>query len=646
MKKKLLAIVCLMMALVMSVACLGGCNLIKTDSEKDMQQVVATVSIEDGMEEKMYKLDLVMDYVAYGYQYVQYSGMSMEEALTAIIESRVETMILYQSAMKYLEENNIDVKTSQAKWSTARYLTDDEEIEAKYDVYKAINDLLDTYNDEDTKVNDGTSSTESRVAPTNAVPYEEEVTIADKAEYIKKGFDTNSSVERREVFNKFINFLKVNTLLGDSYVVGQIETTAYFKKNLENSRQNVILKKFEEAKKSELLLTYADQDKDGEHNFADVEALYAETLDAQKEWSNTDFVTALESASATAPILYSAFGTYGYVYNLLLGVDSTQSELIKKIDSKLSDSAKASERASILETTRIKDLRAGWITANYDFDFDGENGKATFTHDYALATQTLPYQGEVARIREATSEDDKDDYSATPEVFGLNEFISCMHNYMLDGNFVNASVSGRITDEMSAYSSNDALVNSIKEAGRYNQTIEEYDEKINELLFAFSTDDGSLNTYKGYLIKPKVDTGSEQYVETFAEAGRQLLQQGKTNGQSYVIVASDYGYHVMFFSEIFEATGELYDSLTDFLTKENYDLDGKANWEEYYSAMMADFFEWEDTENYLYVLQSANVNTKLTSAYNKYTASLVAKYRHEQSGKVVINEDSYKDLIK
>ena len=102
----------------------------------------------------------------------------------------------------------------------------------------------------------------------------------------------------------------------------------------------------------------------------------------------------------------------------------------------------------------------------------------------------------------------------------------------------------------------------------------------------------------------------------------------------------------MFFSEIFEATGELYTSLTDFLTKENYDLDGKANWEEYYSAMMADFFEWEDTENYLYVLQSANVNTKLTSAYNKYTASLVAKYRHEQSGKVVINEDSYKDLIK
>ncbi len=650
MKKKLLAIVCLIMALVMSFGCLAGCNLIKTDSEKDVQQVVATVSIEDGIESKMYKLDLIMDYVAYGYQYVQYNGMSMEEALEAIIESRVESMILYQSAMKYLEENGQVINVNKAKWDTSRYLNEENEIDAKYEVYKAISDLLDSYNDSDSSVNDSSNSTESRTAPTNAVPYEEEISFDKKKEYIEKGFDVKSSVEKREAFNKFINFLKVNSLLGDEYVAGKIETTAYFKNNVENARQNEILKKFETAKKNEFLLTYADVNKDGAHNFADVEALYNETLDAQKEWeeknSVTDFVTALENASATAPVLYSAFGTYGYVYNLLLGVDDTQSGLISKIDAKLSDSERASERAKILETTRIKDLRGAWITSNYDFDFDGEHGTATFTHDYALATKSLPYQGEVAKIREATSEDDKDDYSATPKFFGLDEFISCMHNYMLDGEFVNASVSSRITDEKDDYASIDALKNSVLEAGRYNETITEYDQKINELLFAFSTDSGSLNTYKGYLIKPKVDTGSEQYVETFAEAGRQLLQQGKTNGQSYVIVASDYGYHVMFFSAIYEATGNLYANLTDFLNKEQYDLDGKANWEEYYSAMMADFFEWEDTENYLYVLQNTEVSSKVSSAYNKYISSLIASYRHDQSGKVVINEDTYKDLIK
>ena len=637
----------------MSVACLGGCNLIKTDSEKDMKQVVATVSIEDGVESKMYKLDLVMDYVAYGYQYVQYNGMSMEDALKAIIDSRVEAMILHQYAMKYLEENEIVENASQDKWNTSRYLTADEEIDAKYEVYKGINDLLDSYvsEQESSKVTDSTSASESRTAPTGATPYEEEVDIEKKKEVIEKGFDTNSSVERREAFNKFINFLKINTLLGDEYVAGKIETTAYFKKNVESSRQNIVIKKFEEAKKNEFLLIYADENNDGLHNFADVEALFNEEVAEQAKWSEDervdDFVKALEEASNSAPVLYSAYGTYGYVYNLLLGVDSTQSDLIDKIDAKLSDSDRASERAKILETTRIKDLRGGWITSNYDFDFDGENGTATFTNDYALATKTLPYKGEVAKIKEATTEDEDDIYTATPTVYGLKEFINCMHNYMIYGEFENNTIdSSKITSEKDVYTANDELKNSILEAGKYNGTIEEYSQKINELLFAFSTDGGSLNTYKGYLIKPKVDSGSEQYVVEFAEAGRQLLLQGADgNGQSYVIVASDYGYHVMFYSQIYTASGQLYSDLTSFLNAENYDLDGKDDWNAYYQAMMADFFDWEDTDNYLYVLQNANVSSKVESAYNKYTSSVISRYRHELSDKVVINEKAYSDLL-
>ena len=47
----------------MSVACLGGCNLITTDTDKDMQQVVATVSIENGVKHNVYKQDIIVDYL-------------------------------------------------------------------------------------------------------------------------------------------------------------------------------------------------------------------------------------------------------------------------------------------------------------------------------------------------------------------------------------------------------------------------------------------------------------------------------------------------------------------------------------------------------------------------------------------------------
>ena len=67
------------------------------------------------------------------------------------------------------------------------------------------------------------------------------------------------------------------------------------------------------------------------------------------------------------------------------------------------------------------------------------------------------------------------------------------------------------------------------------------DAKINELLFAFSTDPGSLNKYKGYVISPN---NTEGFVESFSDAGKELLAMG---GKSYIIVASDYGYHVIYF---------------------------------------------------------------------------------------------------
>ncbi len=645
MKKRLLAIASFIMALVMSIACLGGCNLVTIDSDKDMEQVVATVSIESGVSSKLYKQELIMDYLNYGYQYVQAQGYTMEQALELVIDSRVNTMILTQYAMKYLDENG-EVANSQItdKWNPERYLSNVDTADdvsdinqAKYTVYNAINSMLDSFATEGDSTKVGESSIQaSRATPTGAA-VDTEVTKDEKLEVLADGFDIGPDAKRREAFNKFINFLKINNLLGNDYKNNDITTTAYYKENLQNAKEAIVLEKFEEAYKKqaleELNLNF-DEDTNNLENFDDAKVLFEDKKQDQMDMTNEEFVTALKEATAQSPVLYGAYGTYGYVYNLLLGIDDVQTSLIGKIDASKSDSEKALERADILATTRIKDLRASWVEANYEYD----EATKKFGGDYTFTSvdNSLPFQGDVEVLKAKTDDEDAE-YRATAPYIGLDQFIRSMNNYMKTGTF--ADTAETLTVD-SVYNTA-TLAGSVKASGTYSD-VEEYKEKINELLFAFSTDDGSLNTYKGYVIQPEVDAQkSEEYVATFAEAGRLLLSVG---GQRYVIVASDYGYHVMFFSEVFNAgTGANLD-LEQFLNA-NCDKGEYASWSAYYDAMMADFFEWEDTDNYLYVLMAAKCQSRVTNKFERLQKSTITKYLYQTEGAVEINTDSYADLL-
>ena len=69
MRKIFVAITTLAMALVMSLSSLFGCKLITTNTESDMNQVVATVqSYPDAPKETVYKKDILVDYYNYLYQ--------------------------------------------------------------------------------------------------------------------------------------------------------------------------------------------------------------------------------------------------------------------------------------------------------------------------------------------------------------------------------------------------------------------------------------------------------------------------------------------------------------------------------------------------------------------------------------------------
>ena len=94
----------------------------------------------------------------------------------------------------------------------------------------------------------------------------------------------------------------------------------------------------------------------------------------------------------------------------------------------------------------------------------------------------------------------------------------------------------------------------------------------------------------------------------------------------------------MFFSKVL---GVESDDLKEYLKKEC----GIENAEEYFADMMADYEDFEDKDNYLYVLTDSIVSTAVQNALTKAQTALVNKYRYEEKDCVKIFENTFSDLL-
>ncbi len=616
MRKLLLTITTIILSAVMCFSALTGCGLITTDNERDMNQVVATIQIdENAPKDTIYKKYMVMAYLNYCYMYEQYYGYSREQTFTLIIDSLVNNRIFVQKAI-------IEQYDQTKGWNVANYLSEEAQLDAKYSTYKAMNDLIDSYKDTDENEEKNDTLWETvRTTPTNAANKEKEVTTAEKNTYIQTGIIKEDTVEYNKAFNKVVELLRANELLGDNYDGSDLTKTIYFEQTLKNYQESELISATEKKLKDGARATFT---------FDKLETAYAEKYAEQEAWSNTQFVEKLSSATASDPILYGHRGKYGYVYNLLLGVDDILEAEISSIKTDLDENGNVSKedyaeaRREILNATSIKDLRSTWIASGYDFDGTKFMGDYTFTTE----ANSLPFKGVVEKIKDKDVEKDElyDKYKVTSlEEFTLDSFIDMMENYVYgatktaDTGVTNPSIYKKVTSTVE---------------------VEEYSEKINELLFAFSTDSGSLNTYKGYVIEPKPDgADAEKYMQEFADGARELITMG---GSSYIMVATDYGYHVMFFSEVLDTNYD-YKNLTDYLNAEY----GDKTWTDEYSAMLADWDDYEDTDSYLYLLCDSLSSSAVSNAVSDYQRETLNEYRYkEDSTAVKLYQDRYADLMK
>lgn len=627
MKKRFVKILSLLVATLIGSSAFAGCNLVTTDIDRDMDRVVATVNVT--REETITKRDMVMQYMNYGQLYVQYYGYSQEQVYELILDNLLQTRIMAQYVEKAFTENpsKYGVSINTAEEGIAKFLKADDVIEAKYNTYKTINDLLEAYkthNHEEDEKQD-TVIGEVRTAPTGAANKALELSPEQKEAYVKKyeanGFSLKTA-EEITAYNKVIDALDSYSLLGD--FKNDLRKSTYFTGTLKANQENILIKYFEDDIRNDIIseLSYKD----------DIVGLYNKTVEEQKEMSNKEFVSALSSATITSPILVSNKGSYGYVYNILLGASTKQTEDIAKIrtdNPNIPDSEFATKRAEILADTIVKDLRTSWIRSG--FDFDGTK----FTGDYTLvknAENSLPFKGTVTKIKDEV----KDEFGAVTEnakyavdsvtEFGLSDFMTMVETY----------VGGTFSTETYAmdYAIDVPYAKSLSAKGA------EYDAKIQELLFAFSTDPGSLNTYKGYLIKPPVDgADSEEFVKTFGDAGRELISKGA----GYVVVASDYGYHLMFYSEKIDVNYG-FASLDEYLNTLGIDNNG-LTWDKYFEKQLKDWDKFVETDNYLYYLANSLVTERIGNETENTRNNVINKYRYEEEGGVVIDQKVYDSLL-
>ena len=616
MKKLFAKIISLAVATIMSLFVLSGCELITTNAERDMAQVIATVSVDASLKEDVYKRELVSSFNNQGYYYVQTQGSSVEDAYNQVLEDIIKNRILKQQAKlaftgattintvgyfaqakaiveagdeskistfdRVLTTNNYlgNAPSTLTKADTLdKFFTEYEYYSIRYSVLASISQFIDAYKDVEDEEHDhgdyeqfaGTARATLTI-PTEETYNEYEIrqnqigASIDRDSDLYRSYDkvnkdnklgldlttyTNKydltlsvmkaycnkfsvDLEERSAVNKLIKDLKSLGFITSDEASRKTPTTAeefldltYFKDALQVQYENKLITKYEQALQNEQEKKLAD------------DALYDAYLNifnTQKANYKNDYTayeTALNSASDSSMVFYNPQvegGNYGYVMNLLIGFGDEQNAIISKIEANttLSTIQKQSAINELLKTITAKDLRDSWVESNYGA-YDSETGVFTFADKYCKTEALKTFKG---------------------NIFGAKEYVY-HDNYDIEKTAYSYKLVKATTIPFETFYT-DVVSSVMGFTGKSGKIADYNDDKLaafKDLVFAYSTDGGSLKDNYGYVYSPK--TSKTAYVKEFADAAKRVVDGGVG---SYEVVATQYGYHIILCTKVIAPT--------------------------------------------------------------------------------------------
>ena len=530
----------------------------------------------------------------------------------------------YLSAIEESSDQSVD---RQANAGLEIFLTEDEIKYANYQVMQAINSSIDSYEETIIAEDESSASSESaRTIPTGAnqtdtyYPMNDEGglnynvytgynTLSDCGEYEK--LDGSTVVTRRRAYIRFLNSLNQNYLLEKQDLgsaLSNVQELSYYDIELRTQYEMLLINKF--------TATVALNMSDGavEQRLNDK----YESLKTSQQASATDFVSTMDSVSDTSFVLYSpADRTYGFVYNILLPFNANQSLEVKNLQNVYGSDTREylAQRQKLFKGILATDQRSSWFNGSEDYSFDATetapnggyyqteaNSDYLFFKDNFVAQGTrvpdgidryagkYPYNGQVVPRDDGT-------YVLTPEKLTIDDFIREMEsyiNYIVDGDAASgrAAMTGsddlrddfyNVTLDDFGSSNNDLKYNkTVYYKGQVDLTNTDEEQTpfsaanymvkdltsykvlsaVNELMFAYSTDTGCLNKYFGYSIASKEQ--ATDFVKEFEYAAQTALDGG---AGTYYVVATDYGWHIIYVSFVYNGgatyAGFDYDARTD-----------------------------------------------------------------------------------
>ncbi len=380
---------------------------------------------------------------------------------------------------------------------------------------------------------------------------------------------------RQKAYNAFLANLQNYNLIG-SENTSKVDTLKYYHVELVSLLEQRLIDKYykdvENTVYEEIDETY-------------VNARYNE-LFTQNKLSNennpTAFASAMDSASATSFLTYAPVdneNTFGYVYNILLPFSEEQEIAYEEAKGKnLSTDALYVARNQIAKEIKGEDLRESWISMDDHVNHSYKVGEEYFFFEdgvtendrYEKLTQyagQYPFQGTVTVSEDGDEyEFDKSEYKVDIDAF-MNIFNEQI-NLAVTGDKTNVVASGspvqgyydnlvfetgKGDDKETDYSKFTYYNGKVDLAGEtaadfFNPDSKQYKalSAVNELMFAYSTDTGCLNTFMGYSVSPY----GTNFVKEFEWAAQEVVKEGVG---SYKVCLTDYGWHIIYCSFSYKA---------------------------------------------------------------------------------------------
>ncbi len=579
------------------------------DVADDVAEIVKSLSTE------ISKRDLVAYFLSTGYQYVESYGYTYKDTFNMLMDNLVSREIMIQYAIAYYLKNNTQLTAAGCKeyvqTQTAAvgekekellnahpevltlkyFLTNNGKDETEYNkaVYslkKSLNDSLDSLETSYIKAEaEDHDHATPRTLPSGVdtekedyVPEKYGVYTGRNTKEGDNGFwsyekqDGSTTSTRQKAYNAFLANLQGYNMIGDEDTADVTHLNYYYVELSSILGQSLINKYFEDLE--DTVTTKLD----GAYMQKKYDEIYKEQENKYKE-DPAAFATAMDSVSDTSFLVYGLDG-FGYVYNILLPFSTSQN--IRYSEAKNNKTNSQDDlyniRKDILKEVKGKDLRDTWISNHDDANYSYTTGEGASTK-YLFFKDNLTDDTRYEKLKQyagtyaynGTVEEKDGELVCKPNEVSIDEFIAIMEGHINDT--VGSTVASGAP--VAAYEKDkaDTVYTDAKDKVDYSKFIyykgttnlgtvaaKDYFKQdnniykavsaVNELMFAYSTDTGCLNTYFGYAVSPY----KTNFVKEFEYAAQEAVKGG---AGTYVVCATDYGWHIVYASFVYSA-GDVY----------------------------------------------------------------------------------------